>query len=260
MNISTWWILGLILVALFVIEYFEKDKKNSRSWGVLGISFVIGLSIFGAFFVQSRKAETSLRVVGYASKLFVSDLVKWNLTLQRNTSISTLENAYLKMGQDVAAFKEFLMASGFSEEEIDIQPVSSTPVYENYGNIASYNLNQNIFVLSSKLDQLEKLALNPEFFARRGILLQRSTLDYLYTRLPELKKQLLFEATEDAVARANEISGSAKVKLGKMREARAGVFQITEPYSTEVSDYGIYNTGTKRKSISVTLTSVFSLR
>ncbi|HNQ44545.1 MAG TPA: SIMPL domain-containing protein, partial [Candidatus Cloacimonadota bacterium] len=76
----------------------------------------------------------------------------------------------------------------------------------------------------------------------------------------ELKKQLLAEATADAVARAQEISGSAKTRLGKMREARAGVFQITEPYSTDVSDYGIYNTSTRQKSISVTLTAVFGLR
>ncbi|HOA28933.1 MAG TPA: hypothetical protein PKL34_02770, partial [Candidatus Cloacimonadota bacterium] len=60
--------------------------------------------------------------------------------------------------------------------------------------------------------------------------------------------------------RAEEISSSAKTKLGKMREARAGVFQITEPYSTDVSDYGIYNTGTRSKSISVTLTAVFKLK
>ncbi|WP_232502671.1 hypothetical protein [Candidatus Cloacimonas acidaminovorans] len=48
--------------------------------------------------------------------------------------------------------------------------------------------------------------------------------------------------------------------MGKLREARAGVFQITEPYSTEVSDYGIYNTSTRSKSISVTLTAIFKLK
>ncbi|MDZ4121536.1 MAG: SIMPL domain-containing protein, partial [Candidatus Cloacimonadaceae bacterium] len=146
------------------------------------------------------------------------------------------------------------------EADIEIQPVASAPVYENYGRISSYNLNQNVFVLSHDLQKIEDLALNPEFFASRGILIERSSLDYLYTQLPELKKQLLAEATEDAVARATEISNAAKTKLGKMREARAGVFQITEPYSTDVSDYGIYSTRTKRKSISVTLTAVFYLK
>ncbi|HQB98599.1 MAG TPA: SIMPL domain-containing protein, partial [Candidatus Cloacimonadota bacterium] len=61
---------------------------------------------------------------------------------------------------------------------------------------------------------------------------QNSRLEYLYTKLPDLKKELLAAATEDALARAKEISGSANSKLGKMREARAGVFQITEPFST----------------------------
>ncbi len=260
MALNHWWYIGIALAVFILIGYIEKDKKSSRSWGVLGLSFIIGLSIFGILFVQSKKSETSLRVVGYASKLFDSDLVKWNLSLQKNTSISGLQNAYTIMASDVQAFKEYLIANGVAESEIDIQPVFSTPVYENYGNIASYNLNQNIMILSSDLATIEKLSLNPEFFARRSILLSRSSLDFLYTKLPELKKQLLAEATEDAVARAEEISGSAKVKLGKMREARAGVFQITEPYSTEVSDYGIYNTGTKNKSISVTLTAVFNLK
>ena len=38
-----------------------------------------------------------------------------------------------------------------------------------------------------------------------------------------------------------------------------GVFQITEPYSTDVSDYGYYNTDTRTKSISVTVTTKFRL-
>jgi hypothetical protein len=38
------------------------------------------------------------------------------------------------------------------------------------------------------------------------------------------------------------------------------VFQITEPYSTDVSDYGIYSTATRRKNVTVTVTASFSLR
>ena len=41
--------------------------------------------------------------------------------------------------------------------------------------------------------------------------------------------------------------------------ARAGVFQITEPYSTEVSDYGVHNTSTRVKEITVTVHATFLL-
>lgn len=250
----------VIVFALIVIGLSNWIVQTKNHWGILGISFIVGISIFGVFFFQSRQSETNLRVVGYASKLFDSDLVKWNLSLQRSVSTGELKSGYSNMSKDIAAFKGFLVEKGIPVKDINIQPVTSFPMFDHYGSLSSYNINQNVFILSNDLDKIEQLSLNPDFFADRGILLQNSQLEYLYSKLPELKKQLLAEATTDAVERAKEISSSAKVRLGKMREARAGVFQITAPYSQEVSDYGIYNTSTRQKSISVTLTSVFDLK
>jgi len=256
-------VLILIGIAILVgLEWIldKSDKAGARTWGIVGISFIIGLAILGMFLVQSKQSETSLRVVGYASKQFESDMVKWNLTLQHNSSPEALKEGYNRMSKDVNAFKEYLVAKGIPAKDVNIQPINSFPMNDNYGNLTSYSITQNVFLLSSDIKKIEEIALSPDFFADRGILLQNSNLSYLYSKLPELKKQLLSEATKDAVSRAEEISSSAKTKLGKMREARAGVFQITEPYSTDVSDYGIYNTGTRSKSISVTLTAVFKLK
>lgn len=227
---------------------------------ILGLSFVIGMLLIGIFLVKSRQDQKSLRIVGYASKQFTSDMVKWNLSVQKTSEIANLSAAYKKLATDINDFKAFLVKNGIPEKEISIQPITSNPMYDNYGHITSYNLNQNVFVITDQLDNIEKLALNPDFFAEKGLLLQMSNLSYLYTKLPDMKKQLLAEATADALERAKEVSTSAKVSLGKMKEARAGVFQITEPYSTDVSDYGIYNTSTRNKSISVTISAVFGLR
>ena len=59
---------------------------------------------------------------------------------------------------------------------------------------------------------------------------------------------------------AEEIAKSTGDRIVHIVSARAGVFQITEPYSTEVADYGIYNTMTKKKDITVTVSTVFGLR
>jgi len=227
---------------------------------ILGLSFVIGMLLIGAFLVKSKQETKTLKLVGYANKQFVSDLVKWNLTVQKTTDIEGLKSAYKSLAADIIAFKQFLITSGIPEKEISIQPVTSNPMYDNYGKITSYNLNQNVFIITNQLDKTEKLALNPDFFADRGLLLQMSNLSYLYTKLPDMKKKLLADATADAMERAKEVASAAKVKLSKLREARAGVFQITEPYSTDVSDYGIYNTNTRNKSISVTISAVFELK
>lgn len=253
-----YFVVLIAVLAIIGILIWMKESKNT--YALLGIAFIVGISIFSVFFWQSRKAETSLRVVGYSSKLFDSDLVKWNVSLQKSVGNGELNIGYKNMNRDIVAFREYLIEQGIAAEEISVQPVSSYPRYDNYGSMTGYNLNQEIFILSDKLDKVEDLALNPDFIADRGMVLQNSRLEYLYSKLPELKQELLAAATADAMARAREISGSAETGLGKMREARAGVFQITQPYSTDVSDYGIYNTSTRKKSISVTLTAYFNLK
>lgn len=227
---------------------------------VIALGFVIGMLVFGVFFVRSKQEDKTLRIVGYATKQFESDLVKWNLSVQKNVALGGLNTAYKSLSADVLSFKQYLIEEGINEKEISIEPITSYPMYDNYGKITSYNLNQSISVITDQLDKVEELALNPDFFADKGLILQMSNLSYLYTQLPDMKKQLLAEATKDALERAREVSSAAGAKLGDMRIARGGVFQITEPYSTDVSDYGIYNTSTRNKSISVTLTAVFELK
>lgn len=234
----------------------------NKVWFIAGLCFIIGMSILGSSLIKSRRDVKTLRIVGYAYKNFESDMVKWNLTIQHNCDMTGLKAGYSKLSTDITAFKQYLITNGIDAKEISIQPVTSNPVFSNgySGEITSYNLSQNVFIISKQLDKIEKISLNPDFFADRGLLLQMSNLSYLYTKLPDMKKKLLGDATADALERAKEIASSAKVGLGKMREARAGVFQITEPYSTDVSDYGIYNTSTKDKSISVTITAQFELK
>ncbi|MDP2173329.1 MAG: SIMPL domain-containing protein [Candidatus Cloacimonadaceae bacterium] len=251
----------LAAVLIFIVpDHLRKSKSTTSAPSVIAVGFIIGMILIGYFYLQGKKVDDGLRVTGYSSKLFESDLVKWRLGVQKNTDLGNLKSAYNTLAKDVADFKQQLLDKGLAESDINIQPPTSQPTFDNYGNITSYNVNQLIYVLSSDITKVEAIALNPDFFADRGLLLQQSNLEFLYSKLPDLKKQLIAEATADALARAKEIVGSAKSKLGNLKSARAGVFQITEPYSTDVSDFGFYNTSTRSKSISVTVNTEFELR
>jgi len=251
---------GVCLIALILWMLTNKDKVLTRSWGILSLTIVISVTIFGLFLTQSRLPQTSLRVVGYASKLFDSDLVKWNLNIQMNTQVANLHSSTIRLNRDMLDFKAYLVAQGIPDTSITILPATTHPVYEYGGRITGYTVNRNLMIISTDLDRIGTIALEQDFLSQRGLILANSNLSYLYTKLPELKQELLAEATRDAVSRAHEITGAAGTRPGKLMEARAGIFQITEPYSPEVSDYGIFNTTTRQKSISVTLHASFSLR
>lgn len=227
---------------------------------ILGLCFIIGLGSAGSYFYKTKHTVNTIRVVGMATKSFDSDLAKWNLTITRSVPTDQIKVGYKQIADDMAALKTYITTGGIEEKDISVQPVNSQPMYDNYGNQKSYTLNQNVFIISKDIALIEKLALSPTFFAEKGIVLQSSNLEYFNTKLADIKKQLLGEATKDALSRAKEIASAAHSRVGKISTARAGIFQITEPYSTDVSDYGIYRTNTKKKDIKVTITTEFTLK
>lgn len=259
MNISPLLIALLIIVALEVIDILGKGKILAKPWFIAGICFILGLGVFGHFFLQSRLTDNTLHVVGYASKTFESDLVKWTLNVQKITDVAGLATAYTALNTDVNEFKKFLLNKGIKEKDINIQPPTSSPTMDNYGMMTGYNVNQMLYILSNDIKKVEEIALDTQFFAQRNLILQQSNLEYLYSKLPELKKEMIGAATADAHSRAKEIAGATKARVGKLIAARMGVFQITEPYSQEVSDYGYYATNTRTKSIAVTVTTDYKL-
>lgn len=224
---------------------------------VLGGALVIGAVAFGLFFYQARTRGETIQVVGSASERFTSDVAKWRVTLARRVGENGLADGYEQIRSDVDRFVERLEAAGVDRSAIAVQPVNAQPQWGPNGR-DGYNLVQGLYVVTQDPDRLEALALNPGALLEGGVALEASQLEYYYSRIADLKHALLSKATEDARARATEIaSGAGNGSLGRMVSARAGVFQITEPYSTEVAGMGMHATGTRDKEISVTVHSTF---
>jgi uncharacterized protein len=82
-----------------------------------------------------------------------------------------------------------------------------------------------------------------------NVLVVSAAPEYHYTKLSDLKIQMIGEASKDARARAEQIALNAGCALTEVRNARMGVLQITTPNSTEVSDSGINDTSTIDKDV-----------
>jgi hypothetical protein len=230
-----------------------------REHGVLALGIVVAATIFGVFFHASRTEDRSVRVVGAATQRFSSDIVKWRITINRTVSPAERNGGYDRIREDLRLVRETLAARGIADSAVSIQPVNAYPTMGQQGNVTGYSINQSLFVISSLVEEIEALALNPAVLVEKGVLLQSSNLEYHSTRLSDLKRILLAEATKDARRRADEIAANAGMAVAHLLSARAGVFQINEPYSTEVSDYGIFNPSSKTKDITVTVNATFAL-
>jgi hypothetical protein len=109
------------------------------------------------------------------------------------------------------------------------------------------------------VESVEELVYNPEELFEENIIIKNSQLQYFYSKIDELKKEIISSAAVNARERAGKMIENTGMKLGKTLSLNSGVFQITEPYSTEVSSSGIYNTSTRKKQIRVTVHAVYQL-
>ena len=233
---------------------------KSGDLAFVGICLIISSVIFGLFFYNARVTGNYVRVVGSAGKQFTTDRVKWRLTVSRTASATGLAEGYSQLRKDVDLVTEQLRASGIDEKSVSFQALNTNPIWNNTGVISNYTLQQSLYVISDSVETVEKIALNPENIASKGIIIENSRLEYFYSKVDELKRELLGDAAKDAGLRAEEIAKSTGKKVGNLISAQAGVFQITEPYSTEVSGMGMYDTSSKDKEIRVTVRAEFEMK
>jgi len=70
----------------------------------------------------------------------------------------------------------------------------------------------------------------------------------------------LAAATGEARRRAEILVHGLGGKLGRMRSSSQGVFQVTPRDSTDVSDYGINDTSSRKKDVNAVVSATFDVR
>jgi hypothetical protein len=227
---------------------------------VLGAAAILAAAVFGVFFRSARATRDTIQVTGAATEPFEADVVKWSITISRQVPTDGVADGYTALREDRAQVVRRLGEAGIPEETLNVQPVTANPRWDQFGSQVGFSLDQGLTVVAEDGGrELEAIALDPGPLLESGVVLQYSRLEYFFSGIDELKHRLLSQATADARRRAEEIAGGSEMAIDKIVSARAGVFQITEPFSTEVSDYGVHSTATRKKEITVTVHATFSV-
>jgi uncharacterized protein len=237
-------------------------EKNRLIWAslVLGICIIVGTSIVSQAFVQVRKLNDVLTVSGSAKERVTSDSAKWHAMFIRNVLMSDLKNGYTAMKNDEAKVNKFFKASGLKTEDIDISPVVMNEIYKTDQNAPKeYLLQQIITVSSPDVNKINGLAKNIQPLIDQGVIFSTQSVEYLTSKLPDLRVSLLSNAIADAKNRANKIAESSGKKIGAIQSANMGVVQVMPVGSVDVSDYGSYDTSTIEKEVMVTVKTIFRI-
>lgn len=235
-------------------------NKNIIVITVASLGFIIGLGILGSAIKNRNKSENTISVTGLGTNKFTSDLIAWSGNFSRNSF--ELKSAYDELANDKKVIENYLVSRGITKDEIIFSAVDIQKLY-NYGSdsngrstqtFAGYQLSQSVSIDSKEVSKIENLSRNITEIINLGIEFTSSPPNYFYTKLADVKHQMIADATKDARQRAEKIAENAGSKLGKLKKATMGITQITAPNSTEEYSYGgTFNTSSKDKEASITI-------
>ena len=236
---------------------------NNKNIIIIAIAMILSAFIMGIYFYSARKPVNTIRVVGYASGEYDSDILKWVLVFTTQTLVNNQMDGYRFLNRDINNFRTFLTERGFNANDLEISSANNWQNWGNQGVVTGFTFEQRVaFTLrdTTRFHEIERHAFDLSELAAIRVIIRQSTLEYYISTLPDAKIEIIAEATRDARERAQKVADTTNTRLGKLRTGRVGVFQITEPHSVEVQGMGIFNTSTRRKQISVTMTGEFELR
>lgn len=241
----------------------ERFGSGFAAGVALAIGLVLASVIGGWAFVKARRGDQTIVVTGSARKRIKSDLVIWKAGVSYQAPV--LAEAYRSLSENVPRVKSYLIGKGIADNQITISSISSQTLHartaegEDTGQITGYSLRQELEVRSTDVDKIAKIAREATELINQGILLESMAPEYHYTKLGDLKIEMLSEAAKDAKVRAQQIAQSTGSSIGSVRTARMGVLQITPANSNEVSDSGMNDTSSLEKDITAVVNVGFAI-
>jgi hypothetical protein len=231
---------------------------------LVGLTFVAVALGLGAFAIgdgiRDRNKNDVITVTGSAKKRIVSDYIVWDVSV--TSQQATPQGASGELAGWTKQIRGFLVGSGAQPQEVTLQPISTETVTANGGSgrVIGYRLTRSFRVRSSRVEAIASVVEKSAALLAQGIPLAAQPPQYIYTKLASLRPGLLADATKDALNRARVLVGSTGGRLGHLRNVNVGVFQVTSPNSTDVSDYGVYDTSTLEKDVTAVVNVTFALR
>ncbi len=243
-----------------------RGEGQGSFWGMAALAAAIVIaSVIGAGALRDvKRAGDQIAVTGSARMRVTSDFAVWRCSVAG--SGATAAEATSALTRDRARLSEFLIGSGVGNDAVTLQPlyVNGVNQYDaqgrDTGRVLRWDANQMVEVRSADVSLVAGLAGGVEKLMLDGARLSPMSPEYLYTKLDEARVALMSEATKDALARAEQIAGAAGGRIGPIRDARMGVIQVVAPNSTNVSDYGMYDTSTRDKDVVAVVKVSFAVR
>jgi len=210
------------------------DRSTLRAI-ILALGMTLGGLLIGSGFARARSADRFVTVKGIAEREVTADVAVW--PLRRATASNDLAAAHSELQQNVARVRAFLERQGIDTSQISLQGFVVTDAlanpYQQADRVASrYVIRQTVLVRSSDPQRVLGASQRVADLVNAGVVISSGEEygpggpTFIFTKLNELKPDMLRESTARAREAADQFARDAQSGLGSIRRANQGVFEI----------------------------------
>ena len=211
------------------------DNKSSAF--ILGFFIFLGLAALGYFVataaIDFKQYDRSVTVKGLSEREYKADIVIW--PIEFTLADNDLEQIYRTIDSHTFKIKSFLEVNNIASDEISFSSPSITDkTAQQYGGGQApryrYSAIQTVTVYSKNIDVVRSIMSKLSELGKQGIVFSGGgyeyQTEYIFTRLNEVKPEMIEEATRKAREVAEKFASDSESKLGKIKKASQGQFSI----------------------------------
>lgn len=192
---------------------------------VLAVGIIIGGYLLGDGLRRARMADRAVTVRGLAERNVTADLATWtiNLSAQGNA----LGAVQAEVDRDTRTVSDFLREAGFPESQVSDAGGGVSQFYDSDRDENRVTINRRIQLRTTDVARARRAHQRQFDLIRRGVAIQEgSGIQYVFTRLNDIKPQMIALATQDARRGAERFASDSGTAVGGIRSATQGYFSI----------------------------------
>jgi hypothetical protein len=223
---------------------------------ILALGLMLSALILGQGLGSIRDGPSVVTVRGVAERDVVADLATWTIATQANGS--DLAEVQARADRDAETVRAFLSANGFTDAEVQPRGSGVSQYFDSSLGRMNITIRQRLQARTTDVPKMERAFAAQAELIRRGVALDSDGmggLTYSFTRLNEVKPEMIAEATRAAREAADQFAADSGTRVGRIRQATQGLFTITG----RDGDTGI-GTDTPNQKVRVVTTIEFTLR
>lgn len=220
---------------------------------IVAVGLIAGGYLLGDGLLRAKDADRAVTVRGLAERNVTADLATW--TISYSASSGSLAEAQDKVRRDTQAIEAFFKELGFPADAL--QPTGANVTSYTTDGLTTYTVRQRLALRTQDVARAQKAVARQFDLVGRGVFLEEgSGMAYTFTKLNDIKPEMVAEATRDARAAAEQFAKDSNSGVGKIKDATQGYFEI-EARDGETGGWG--SADSPYKKVRVVTTVSFAL-